>query len=66
MGAIVKEDTEKRNSAASKKRKLHVLTRLHVSVLFTHPTPVSPCLVQRGSDNRGSTVLSIDLATYLP
>ena len=27
-----------------------------LSVLFTHPTPVSPCLAQRGSDMRGSTV----------
>ena len=31
--------------------------RLRLSVLFTHPTPVSPCLAQRGSDMRGSTVL---------
>ena len=30
--------------------------RLRLSVLFTHPTPVSPCLAQRGSDMRGSTV----------
>ena len=28
-----------------------------LSVLFTHPTPVSPCLAQRGSDMRGSTVM---------
>ena len=30
-----------------------------LSVLFTDPTPVSPCLAQRGSDMRGSTVTSI-------
>ena len=41
MGAIAEEDTDKINSVASKKLKRHVLTRLHVSVLFTHPTPVS-------------------------
>ena len=52
----MEENADKINSAASKKHKCHVLTRLHVSVLFTHPTPVSQCLAQRGSDNRGSTV----------
>ena len=57
MGVMAEEDTDKINSVACKKRKCHVLTRLHVSVLFTHLTPVSPCLAQRGSDNQGSTVL---------
>ena len=66
VGAMAEENTDKINSAASKKRKRHVLTRLHVSVLFTHPTPVSLCLAQRGSDNRGSTVwpqISFSVAT---
>ena len=57
MGAMAEEDTGKINNAASKKLKRHVLTRLHVSVLFTHLTPVSSCLAQSGSDNRGSTVV---------
>ena len=48
VGEMAEENTDKINSAASKKRKRHVLTRLHVSVLFTYPTPVSLCLAQRG------------------
>ena len=32
-----------------------------LSVLFTHSTPVSPCLPQRGSDMRGSTVNQKDV-----
>ena len=36
-----------------------------LSVLFTHPTPVSPCLAQRGSDMRGSTVLPKSNLTFL-
>ena len=28
------------------------------AVLTIHPTPVSPCLAQRGSDMRGSTVMT--------
>ena len=38
-------------------------TLAYPPVLFTHPTPVSPCLAQRGSDMRGSTVVQV-VATY--
>ena len=35
---------------------LYYLPNPCLSILFTYPTPISPCLAQRGSDNRGSTV----------
>ena len=31
---------------------------LQLSILFTYPTSISPWIAQRGSDNRGSTVLT--------
>ena len=47
-----------------------LLPNPRLSILFTHPTPVSPCLAQRGSDMRGSTVplmvLVIVFRTFLP
>ena len=46
------------DSNDSQKRMRYYSPNPRVSVLFTHPTPVSPCLAQRGSDMRGSTVLT--------
>ena len=48
-GQCGSDGTDKISSAASKKRKRHVLTRLHVSVLFTHPTqPLLLCVLPKG------------------
>ena len=64
VGVMAEEDTDKISSAASKKHKRHVLTRLHVSVLFTHPSPVSPCLAQRGQIIEGLLYLKIVFTLY--
>ena len=45
------------DSNDSQKRMRYYSPNPRVSGLFTHPTPVSPCLAQRGSDMRGSTVV---------
>ena len=53
------------DSNDSQKRMHAVPPNPHLSVLFTHPTPVSPCLAQRGSDMQGSTVQHTALQTDL-
>ena len=41
-------------------KRMHAVVTIHPTLAyhFTYSTPISPCLAQRGSDNRGSTVLN--------